>query len=110
MSYECPSRLKPVFDFYGIDPHPTPGRADSMRLNYRNLNNGAKPGFIYFIRCEDCVKIGVTRIDPDKRLYELQLANPHKLSVFRSFHCEDPGEEAIMTQIQDVSSVQALLA
>ena len=38
-------------------------------------------GRVYFIRCNEYVKIGVTCLPPDDRLKALQIGNPYELSI-----------------------------
>lgn len=44
------------------------------------------PYYVYFIRASGFVKIGVAK-NPSKRLCEIQVGNPHELSLVGSLPC-----------------------
>ena len=95
--YEVPHRLEHVFKHLGIEPHkrkPEDVAKDLKLLMKREGRTIPRPRdkgeFVYFIRNgrTNVYKVGVAR-DPEKRLAELQTANPEKLTIYRAFRCED---------------------
>lgn len=57
------------------------------------------PTFIYFIRCEEYVKVGFSA-SPRLRLTHLQYANPHKLALIKVTRGTEAGEDAIKALLE----------
>lgn len=58
----------------------------------RGKLKGSGPYFIYFVRCQHFVKIGITN-DPAKRFNTLQTANPFELSLLYFERVKSPEVE-----------------
>jgi len=78
--HEAPDKIKHIFEYYGIEPKDTPEASQV-------LNDGSS--FIYVIRCESFVKIGIAE-NVEYRLSIMQVGNPFELSLLKKFPSHEP--------------------
>ena len=70
------------------------GNIDGRSL-WRNRSRSGVNGNVYFIRCQDFVKIGFTTNAPEKRCHALQAGNPGYLELWFYFPGTLADEQAL---------------
>ena len=88
-SYECPERLKHVFEHFGIEPKRTSWttvRGEAARI--LTADGVAVLGYVYIIASGKYAKIG-RAVDLSRRLRILQVGNPVRLRIIRAFETDD---------------------
>ncbi len=71
---------------------------ERMGQFYGETAYGRDECFVYFAKCRDAVKIGMTRGHPEKRLRELQIGCPEKIELF-GFVIANRGLEADLHKV-----------